>query len=137
VGDDVWIGNRATIHSGVTVGQGAVVAAGAVVARDVPPYAVVAGNPARVVKYRFPPEVVAELLLLDYSKLTDVAIRTYGDRLVAPLRTSLEARELVGLLMDAVANRPSHGNLRLYAPSPKDNTHKLVTVEDSVAEVTR
>lgn len=137
VGDDVWIGNRAMIHSGVTVGQGAVVAAGAVVARDVPPYAVVAGNPARVVKYRFPQEVVDELLELDYSKLTDAAIRTYGDRLVAPLRTALEARELVGLLMGAGANHPSHCNEGLHVHSPKSDTHEFAAGEDSVAEVSR
>ena len=54
VGHDVWIGFRATLLAGVTIGSGAVVAADAVVTRDVPPYAVVAGNPARVVRYRLP-----------------------------------------------------------------------------------
>ncbi|MCB1387666.1 MAG: CatB-related O-acetyltransferase, partial [Rhodobacteraceae bacterium] len=53
IGNDVWIGHRATILPGVTVGDGAVVGAAAVVASDVPPYAVVAGNPARVVRMRF------------------------------------------------------------------------------------
>lgn len=50
IGDNVWIGDKATILSGVTIGDGAVVAANAVVTRDVPAYSVVAGNPARVVK---------------------------------------------------------------------------------------
>lgn len=50
IGDDVWIGEYAYIGKGVTVGQGAVVAAHAVVTRDVPPYTIVAGNPARIVK---------------------------------------------------------------------------------------
>jgi acetyltransferase-like isoleucine patch superfamily enzyme len=53
VHDDVWIGQRAMILSGVDVGQGSVIAAGAVVTRDVKPYSIVAGNPAKVVKYRF------------------------------------------------------------------------------------
>lgn len=53
VGSDVWIGHRATILPGVAVGHGAVVAAGSVVSRDVPPYHVVAGNPARTVRERF------------------------------------------------------------------------------------
>ena len=51
--DDVWIGRRAMILSGVRIGQGAVVAAGAVVTKDIPPYAIVGGVPARVLKYRF------------------------------------------------------------------------------------
>ncbi|MBR4825416.1 MAG: CatB-related O-acetyltransferase [Spirochaetaceae bacterium] len=51
--DDVWIGINAIICSGVTIGQGAVVAAGAVVTKDVEPYSIVGGNPARLIKYRF------------------------------------------------------------------------------------
>lgn len=62
IGHDVWLGSGCMILSGVSVGHGAVVAARAVVTRDVPPYAVVAGNPARVVRTRFPPETVAALL---------------------------------------------------------------------------
>ena len=52
IGDDVWIGANAIICSGVTVGQGAIVAAGGVVTKDVEPYAIVGGNPARVRKYK-------------------------------------------------------------------------------------
>lgn len=60
IGDDVWIGFGAIVLSGTEIGRGAVVAAGAVVSRDVPPYAIVAGNPAVVVGSRFPePEAVA------------------------------------------------------------------------------
>lgn len=54
IGDDVWIGSRVTILPGVTVGKGCVIGASAVVTKDVPPYSVVAGNPARVVKTRKP-----------------------------------------------------------------------------------
>ncbi len=50
--DDVWIGSRVTILPGVTIGRGSVVGAAAVVTKDVPPYSVVAGNPAKVVKTR-------------------------------------------------------------------------------------
>jgi acetyltransferase-like isoleucine patch superfamily enzyme len=52
IGDDVWIGAHATILPGVTIGRGAVVAAGAVITHDVPPYAITAGVPARVIKLR-------------------------------------------------------------------------------------
>ncbi len=62
IGHDVWIGTRAFIRNGVTIGTGAVIGAHAVVTRTVPPYAIVAGNPGRIIRYRFPPEIVARLL---------------------------------------------------------------------------
>lgn len=63
VGNDVWIGAQALIMPHVRkIGDGAVVAAGAVVNKDVPPYAVVVGNPARVVRFRFPKEIIEQLL---------------------------------------------------------------------------
>jgi virginiamycin A acetyltransferase len=64
VGNDVWIGHEATVLPGVTIGDGAVVGAGAVVASDVPAYTVVAGNPARPVRARFPADIVDRLLAL-------------------------------------------------------------------------
>ena len=62
VGNDVWIGTEAVIMPGVRIGNGAVVATKAVVSRDVPDYAIVAGNPAVVVKMRFPKEQIQQLL---------------------------------------------------------------------------
>jgi len=64
IGNDVWIGREAVIMPGVTVGDGAIIGTRAQVARDVPPYAIVVGNPGYVVRTRFPPEVVAELLAI-------------------------------------------------------------------------
>lgn len=61
IGHDVWIGAGATIMSGVRIGNGAVVGASATVAKDIPPYAIVVGNPARVIKYRFTEDVIAKL----------------------------------------------------------------------------
>ncbi|WP_279635850.1 acyltransferase [Micromonospora arida] len=58
IGDDVWVGTRAVILHGVTIGRGAVIGAGAVVTRPVPPYAVAAGNPARVIRLRWPVETI-------------------------------------------------------------------------------
>ncbi len=52
IGDDVWIGGRVTILPGVTIGRGAIIGAGAVVTKDIPPFAIAAGNPASVKKYR-------------------------------------------------------------------------------------
>lgn len=62
IGHDVWIGAGAQVLSGVTIGDGAIVAAGAIVTRDVAPYAVVAGNPARLIRFRFGPDRIAQLL---------------------------------------------------------------------------
>ena len=69
VGDDVWIGYGAIILSGVHIGQGAVIAAGAVVSKDVPPYAIVGGIPAKVIKYRFSETVCKKLEKIDYSEI--------------------------------------------------------------------
>lgn len=66
IGNDVWIAQRAVILSGVTVGDGAIVGAAAVVARDVPPYAIVAGNPARLVRTRFDSEIIYKLLRVQW-----------------------------------------------------------------------
>ncbi|WOI35359.1 CatB-related O-acetyltransferase (plasmid) [Tritonibacter scottomollicae] len=66
IGNDVWIGHGAYISAGVTVGDGAIVAANAVVTKDVPPYAVVAGNPAQIKKWRVSPQYVTPLLRLKW-----------------------------------------------------------------------
>ena len=86
VDDDVWIGYGATILSGVHIGQGAVVAAGAVVSHDVPPYAIVGGVPAKVIKYRFEPEMIEELLKVDYGKLSKEDIENHIDELYVELK---------------------------------------------------
>lgn len=62
IGNDVWVGAGAIILSGVKIGSGAIIGAGAVVVKDVPPYAIAAGNPARVVKYRFSQDQIEKLL---------------------------------------------------------------------------
>lgn len=85
VEDDVWIGFSTIILSGVTIGQGAVIAAGAVVTKDVPPYAVVGGNPARIIKYRFSEEIIEELLKIDFGKLTKEMISERIDDLYQKL----------------------------------------------------
>lgn len=61
VGNDVWIGARVTVVDGVSIGNGAVIASGAVVTKDVPPYAIVGGVPAKILKYRFSQSKIAKL----------------------------------------------------------------------------
>ncbi|WP_281629533.1 CatB-related O-acetyltransferase [Vibrio sp. St2] len=63
--DGVWIGMRAMIMPGVTIGEGAMVAANSVVTKDVEPYSIVGGNPARLVKHRFAPELIEKLVALE------------------------------------------------------------------------
>lgn len=83
VGNDVFIGMNVTIVDGVTIGDGAIVGAGAVVIDDVPPYAIVAGVPAKVVRYRFDPATIRRLLEIkwwefDLAGLADVE-RSFWD----------------------------------------------------------
>ena len=77
ISDDVWIGTNALILSGVHIGKGAVVAAGSVVTKDVPPFAIVGGVPAKVIKYRFPDDIIACLMKCDYSNISDDMIKEH------------------------------------------------------------
>lgn len=75
IGNDVWIASDAVIYSGADIGDGAVIAGQSVVTKPVPPYAVVAGNPARIVKYRFDEKTIHELLEVKWWDLPDEFIR--------------------------------------------------------------
>ena len=74
--DDVWIGYNAVVLSGVTVGRGAIVAAGSVVTKDIPPYAIAAGNPARKVRERFTRDQIVKHELEIYGVQTGADVRT-------------------------------------------------------------
>ena len=66
IGNDVWLGRGAVVLSGVTIGDGAAIGAYSVVTKDVPDYAIVGGNPAKLLKMRFPPEVVERLRAIQW-----------------------------------------------------------------------
>ena len=85
VGDDVWIGADAVVNSGVRIGQGAVVASGSVVVKDVEPYAIVGGNPARLIRYRFDEAVCARLLKVDFKRLDLARVDAWMDAMYEPL----------------------------------------------------
>ncbi|MHB2168925.1 CatB-related O-acetyltransferase [Alsobacter sp. R-9] len=84
IGNDVWIGAECTIMSGVTIGDGAVIAAKAHVVKDVPPYTIFGGNPARPIRQRFDDDVVALLRALRWWDLPPEAIREIRSDLCAP-----------------------------------------------------
>lgn len=96
IGNDVWIGRCVTILSGVTVGDGAVLAAHAVVTRDVAPYAMVAGNPARQKKLRFTEEQIERLLKVRWWNWPDEIVREHYELLLSPdIDAFLDAAEAV------------------------------------------
>lgn len=74
--NDVWIGAKSTIMSGVKIQNGAVVGAGSVVTKDVPPYAIVVGNPAKIVKYRFSEKIIDSMLKIAWWNWTEDRIKT-------------------------------------------------------------
>lgn len=67
--DDVWIGDHAIILSGVHIGKGAIVGAGAVISKDIPPYAIVVGNPGRIIKYRFSDDIIHKLNSINFENI--------------------------------------------------------------------
>lgn len=87
--DDVWIGYNALILSGVKIGKGAVIGAGSVIAKDVPPYAVVVGNPGKIVKYRFTEDIIQTLLHIDYGAIDKKTILSNFEQLNQPLTADL------------------------------------------------
>jgi len=74
IGSDVWLTMRTFVRSGVTIGDGAIVGSGAVVNKDVPPYAIVGGNPAKVIRYRFTPEQIEALLEIRWWDWPDALV---------------------------------------------------------------
>ena len=78
IGHDVWIGANAIISRGVTIGNGAVVAAGAVVTKDVQPYSVVGGVPAKHIKFRFSPEEIEQLENLKWYEWEDSKLKEFS-----------------------------------------------------------
>ncbi|MBN7275437.1 hypothetical protein GNF18_09820 [Ligilactobacillus pobuzihii] len=111
IGNDVWIGNNVVIKSGVTIGDGAILAQGAIITKDVPPYALVAGVPATVKRYRFSPEIIAKLQELKwwnyaYWEFSGV----YGG-------------DSIEVFIDKFEDLLSHQEIKPYAP-------RVVTGED-------
>lgn len=84
IGNDVWIGARVFVRDGVKIGTGALIAAGAVVTADVPEYAIVGGVPAKLIRYRFPSEIVRELLEIQWWNWSEDKLRQAQPLLAQP-----------------------------------------------------
>lgn len=99
VEDDVWIGTGATILSGVRIGKGSVIGAGSLVSRNIEPYSIVVGSPAKLVKKRFNEDVIDYLLSIDYSKLNFQKFdKSNAEELYSKIDTIDEAKNLISKL---------------------------------------
>lgn len=103
--DDVWIGYGSIIMSGVKIGQGAIIAAGAVVTKDIPPYAIVGGVPAKVIRFRFSKTIIEKLLQIDYTKLTDETIKVCINDLYEKVTEENIDKLLIGMKNTGVINQ--------------------------------
>jgi acyl-[acyl carrier protein]--UDP-N-acetylglucosamine O-acyltransferase len=90
IGNDVWIGFRSTVLGGALIGDGAVVAAGSVVFSDVPPFAVVAGNPAQVLRYRFSRKFIERMQRIAWWKWPDEQVRENLEWFYKPIAEFVE-----------------------------------------------
>jgi acetyltransferase-like isoleucine patch superfamily enzyme len=92
IGNDVWSGFGSIVLPGVTVGDGAILAAGAVVTRDVPPFSIVGGVPAKVISYRFEEPIRAALLRIRWWDWTEANVQAHIDQLASPAILDFVAR---------------------------------------------
>ena len=96
--DEVWIGTNAIIMSGVTIGKCAMVAAGAVVTKDVPPYAIVGGVPAKIIRYKFSEEIIKILSPIYLNDLSTDFLKNNIDFFYKDIETTEDALALVALI---------------------------------------
>lgn len=94
VGNDVWIGRSAIVLSGVNVGNGAVIGAGAVVTKDVPAYGIVAGNPAKLIRFRFEKDTINELEEINWWALEEEVIVKLAEHIKNPQKFIAVYREI-------------------------------------------
>lgn len=110
IGNDVWIGEDVTIARGVTIGDGAILASKALVTKDVPPYAIVGGVPAKIIRYRFPQNIIDRLVQLKWWN--------YEVQSILSASADIPIEEFVEMAENAV----ERGNTRPYVPKVVDES---------------
>lgn len=117
IGNDVWIGTRVFIPRGVTIGDGAVIAAGSVVTKDVQPYEIVGGAPAKHIRYRFEPDVIAALLDLKWWSYEPASLAGVPFNDIHAAIDEISRRKEAGLLQRIASPRYfiQCGQVDLYA----------------------
>lgn len=103
IGNDVWIGQRAMVLGGVSIGNGAVIGAGAVVTKDVPPYAIVGGVPAKIIRFRFSEDVIEKLESINWWQIPDEDLKNN----ISIFQKPLEEKFLDQLIM--LCNKNNNG----------------------------
>ena len=93
VGHDVWIGRNALIKQGVSIGTGAVIGMGSVVTKDVLPYSIVGGNPARLIRYRFSDGIIKDLIQSKWWELPESELRSCAIFIKDPVRLLAKMKE--------------------------------------------
>jgi virginiamycin A acetyltransferase len=101
VEDEVWMGMGAIILSGVKIGKGAIIGAGAVVTKDIPPYSIAAGNPARILKYRFSTETINKLQNINLANIPEESIQKDFELFYEQIENNDKAIEQISALISS------------------------------------
>lgn len=114
IGNDVWVGSNCALKPGITIHDGAIIATGAVVTKDVPPYAIVGGVPAKVIKMRFPDNIIWEMLKLQWW---DYCFTDFN----------IEADAPVEQFIDTIKQGVSDGKIQKFEPVPLTGAEIIAT----------
>jgi acetyltransferase-like isoleucine patch superfamily enzyme len=93
IGNDVWIGERVLIKQGIVIGHGAIIGMGSIVTKDVEPYTIVGGNPARFIRKRFAAEIVEDLLSIKFWDMVDQDLIKYAEYIKDPVQFIKEVKK--------------------------------------------